>query len=82
MYALTLDRFNDDGSVSVRHVFYGETEDGAEKVRDQHVKGCKALTAAVESGRVGEYVEEIDEDDAPSEDDYEEDDEDEGEEEE
>ena len=68
MITLVLDRFNKDGSVSVRHIFYGDDEDEVIRIRNEHVNGCEALTKAEQEGRIGEFLEEIEDDEVPYED--------------
>lgn len=60
-YALTVDKLEDDGTIRVRHVFYGETERECEELRDQHGAGCAAFGPALERETVIEEFEEIDE---------------------
>jgi hypothetical protein len=60
-FALTVDKLDDDGLIRVRHVFYGETEEECETLRDAHGAGCKAFGPALDQDRVIEELEEIDE---------------------
>lgn len=60
-YALTVDKLEDDGTIKVRHIFYGETEDDVYHERDQHADGCKAFGPALKDDRVIETIEEVDE---------------------
>ena len=60
-YALHVDKLEDDGTIRVRHTFYGETEEECETLRDQHGAGCKAFGPALEKDRIAEETEEIDE---------------------
>jgi hypothetical protein len=48
-------------------------------LREAHAAQCHEFQAAESEGRTGEFTEEIDDDDVPSEDDYEEEDEESGE---
>lgn len=69
--ALNVDIFEDDGSVKVRHVFFGEDEDEAQEAMEDHMESCHALRTAEEEGRTGMFTEPIDDDELPSEADYE-----------
>ena len=60
-FALHVDKMEDDGTIRVRHTFYGETEEDCQAVRDTHAAGCKAFGPAVEHEHTIEEVEEIDE---------------------
>lgn len=81
--ALHVYKLDDDGAVSVEHIFYGETEAEARRVYDAHRNQCPALTEAFDDNDVAEEIEqdavppEIDEDDDEDEDQDEGDDEDE-----
>jgi hypothetical protein len=59
--SLTVDKLEPDGTIRVRHVFYGETIEECEDLRDQHGDGCKAFGPALQKKTVIEEVEEIDE---------------------
>jgi hypothetical protein len=59
--SLTVDKLERDGTIHVRHVFYGETIEECERLRDQHAEGCKAFGPALEDERVIQIEEEIDE---------------------
>jgi hypothetical protein len=59
--SLTVDKLEPDGTIHVRHVFYGETIEECERLRDQHAEGCKAFGPALEDERVIQIEEEIDE---------------------
>jgi hypothetical protein len=59
--SLTIDKLEPDGTIHVRHVFYGETIEECERLRDQHAEGCKAFGPALEDERVIQIEEEIDE---------------------
>jgi len=59
--ALTVDKLESDGTIRVRHVFFGETLEECETLRDQHGAGCQAFGPALERQTVIEEVEEIDE---------------------
>lgn len=61
--SLTVDKLEPDGTIHVRHVFYGETIEECERLRDQHAEGCKAFGPALKRGYKGviEVAEEVDE---------------------
>ncbi len=59
--ALYVDKLEPDGTIRVRHVFFGDTLSQCEKLRDQHAGGCKAFGPALEQDAIIEEVEEIDE---------------------
>jgi hypothetical protein len=59
--ALTIDKLEPDGTIRVRHTFFGETLLECEKLRDAHGAGCKAFGPALERDEIIEEVEEIDE---------------------
>jgi len=59
--ALHVDKLELDGTIRVRHTFFGDTLRECETVRDQHAAGCKAFGPALEKESVIEEVEEIDE---------------------
>ncbi len=59
--ALHVDKLEPDGTIRVRHVFFGETLRECELLRDQHGAGCKAFGPALEQEAIIEEVEEIDE---------------------
>jgi hypothetical protein len=58
---ITVDKLEADGTIRIRHVFFGETLRECEELRDQHGTGCKAFGPALEHQTVIETVEEIDE---------------------
>lgn len=60
-FALTVDKLEADGTIRVRHIFYGETIEECERLRDQHAEGCRAFGPALDEDRVIEESEEIDE---------------------
>lgn len=64
-----------DGTIKVQHVFYGSTEREARTYYREHLTSCEYFRAAQKEGRVFEEVEQIDEDDLPTPEDFEEDDE-------
>jgi hypothetical protein len=70
--ALNVDIFDADGRVIVRHVFFGEDEAEAEELKQAHLKACSEFRAADAEGRTGEFTEDIDDEDVPTEADYEE----------
>lgn len=59
--ALHVDKLEDDGTIRVRHTFYGETEDECYALRDLHADGCKAFGPALQREDVDEEIEDIDE---------------------
>ena len=59
--ALYVDKLEPDGTIRVRHVFFGETLRECELLRDQHAGGCKAFGPALEREEIIEETEEIDE---------------------
>ena len=59
--ALTVDKLEPDGTIRVRHTFFGETLEEAEKLRDEHGAGCQSFGPALERETVIEDTEEIDE---------------------
>jgi hypothetical protein len=59
--SLTVDKLEDDGTIRVRHIFFGETEEECEKLRDEHGAGCEAFGPALDRNTVIEELEEIDE---------------------
>lgn len=52
--------------ISVEHVFYGATEEEADKKRLAHLAGCENFALAEAENRIEETVEEIDDDEAPT----------------
>jgi len=50
-----------DGSLKVRHSFYAETEEEAERMLKQHAAGCGHFGPANAEERTIEIIEEIDE---------------------
>lgn len=59
--ALTVDKLEANGTICVRHIFYGETIEECERLRDQHAEGCRAFGPGLERDNVIEESEEIDE---------------------
>jgi hypothetical protein len=59
--SLTVDKLEPDGTIRVRHTFFGETLKECETLRDAHGAGCKAFGPALAAETVIEEVEEIDE---------------------
>jgi hypothetical protein len=59
--SLTVDKLESDGTIRVRHVFFGDTLAECEKLRDKHGAGCAAFGPALERNTVIEEIEEIDE---------------------
>lgn len=57
--ALHIDKIEDDGTIRVRHTFYGETLEDCERERDAHAAGCRAFGPAVQADRTIEETEEI-----------------------
>jgi hypothetical protein len=60
-YALHVDKEESDGTIRIRHTFYGDTLEECERLRDHHGEGCKAFGPALDQGRFIEESEEIDE---------------------
>lgn len=58
---LTVDKLEADHSIRVRHIFFGETLEECEELRDKHAAGCKAFGPALQSERVIEMVDVVDE---------------------
>lgn len=58
---LTVDKLEADHSIRVRHIFFGETLEECEKLRDKHGAGCAAFGPALQSDRIIEIAEEVDE---------------------
>jgi hypothetical protein len=60
---LTVDKLEADGTIRVRHVFFGETIEECETARDRHGAGCQAFGPALKRGDKGviEFWTEIDE---------------------
>ena len=59
--ALHVDQLEDDGTIAIRHTFFGETLHDCERLRDEHAAGCPALGPHLKSGRIIEVTEEVDE---------------------
>lgn len=59
--ALHVDQRETDGSIRVRHTFYGETLAECYQLRDQHAAGCRAFGPALEQEDIIEETEEISE---------------------
>jgi hypothetical protein len=60
-FALHVDKLEDDGTIRVRHIFYGETREDCERERDAHGAGCAAFGPALRADRTIEEFEDIDE---------------------
>lgn len=60
-FALNVDKLDREGKISVRHIFYGATQEECEQLRDAHGAGCQAFGPALNEGRIIEEFEEIDE---------------------
>lgn len=56
---LVVDKLESDGTIRVRHTFFGDTLEECEALRDAHGAGCKAFGPALERGKVIELAEEI-----------------------
>jgi hypothetical protein len=54
-----------DGEIRVRHTFYADTEEEADRLLEQHAAGCKAFGPAFEEGDTIELIEDIDAEDLP-----------------
>lgn len=72
--ALNVDIFDENGRVIVRHVFFGEDDAEAEEFKQAHLKVCSQFRQADAEGCTGEFTEDIDDEDVPSEADYKEED--------
>lgn len=59
-FALHVDKLEDDGTIRVRHTFYGATEAECSRIRDEHGAGCKAFGPALDEGATIDEFEEID----------------------
>lgn len=51
---LTVDKLEADHTIRVRHVFFGETIEECERLRDQHGAGCKAFGPALQAASRGD----------------------------
>ena len=60
-FSLTVDKLESDGTIRVRHVFFGDTLEECEALRDAHGDGCKAFGPALDHDRVIEEFETINE---------------------
>lgn len=58
---LTVDKLEADHTIRVQHVFFGETLEECEALRDKHGAGCAAFGPALQADKVIEIAEEIDE---------------------
>jgi len=60
---LTVDKLEADGTIRVRHMFFGDTLEECEHLRDEHAAGCHAFGPALKRGYKGviEVAEEVDE---------------------
>lgn len=50
-----------DGTIHVKHIFYGETRKEADKHFQEHVKGCPMFGPAEKDGRIISYYTEVNE---------------------
>ena len=64
-----------DESIKVVHQFYGLTQREVETYKREHLAGCEYYRAAEKDGRTIEDLEEIEESELPTAEDYEEEDE-------
>jgi hypothetical protein len=62
-----------DRTIKVVHSFYGYTETEVETYKREHLASCEYFRAAEQDGRTIEELEEIDENELPTEEDYEDD---------
>lgn len=60
-FVLHVDKLEDDGTIRVRHSFYGDSEEECQELRDAHADGCKSLGPALKQDRTIEEIAEIDE---------------------
>jgi hypothetical protein len=58
-------KVDSDGEIRVRHTFYADTEEEADRLLEQHAEGCRAFGPAFEQGDTIELIEDIDEDEVP-----------------
>lgn len=66
-YALHVYIINpEDEEILVEHIFYGDSKDAAEFVKQEHLGSCAYFKAAEEEGRTDEKMLEIDDDERPS----------------
>lgn len=49
----------DDAPIQVEHVFYGPTEEEADKIRLEHLAGCENFALAEAEDRVAEEIETV-----------------------
>lgn len=59
--ALHAYKVDEDGRITVQHIFYGETEDEADAGFQAHVKICPKFGPAEKEGRIISFYQEIDE---------------------
>jgi hypothetical protein len=59
--ALHVDKLERDGTIRVRHIFFGDTLAECEALRNEHGAGCRAFGPALEQNHVIEEVEDIEE---------------------
>ena len=55
----------DDEQILVEHIFYGETKDDAEQVKEEHLGTCSYFKAAEEEDRTDQKFVEIDDEEWP-----------------
>lgn len=53
-------KIDSDGAVRVQHVFYGETEEDARSLLEEHAEACPKFGPAVAAGDTIEVTEELD----------------------
>ncbi len=59
--ALHVDTCESNGTILIRHTFFGETLKECENLRDEHSAGCKSFGPAMANDNVIEWDEEVDE---------------------
>jgi len=60
-YALRVDKLERDGTIRVRHIFFGETEAECRELCGRHAEGCQAFAPALKSGTIIDTVKQISE---------------------
>jgi hypothetical protein len=60
-----------DRTIKVVHQFYGYTETEVETYKREHLGSCEYFRSAEQAGRTIEELEEVDESEMPTEEDYE-----------
>lgn len=63
-----------DQTIKVGHEFYGLTEKEVDTYYREHTESCEYFKAAVSEGRIREEIEEVEEDEIPTPEEFEEED--------